>query len=42
MSLKKANLEDVFIELTENDGEKQPPEGRAQTAKEGESEGMSK
>ena len=42
MSLKKANLEDVFIELTENDGEKQPPEGRAQTAKAGESEGMSK
>ena len=42
MSLKKANLEDVFIELTENDGEKQPPEERAQTAKEGESEGMSK
>ena len=42
MSLKKANLEDVFIELTENGGEKQPPEGRAQTAKEGESEGMSK
>ena len=42
MSLKKANLEDVFIELTENDGEKQPPEGRAQTAKEGDSEGMSK
>ena len=42
MSLKKANLEDVFIELTENDGEKQPPEGRAQTAQEGESEGMSK
>ena len=42
MSLKKANLEDVFIGLTENDGEKQPPEGRAQTAKEGESEGMSK
>ena len=42
MSLKKANLEDVFIELTENDGEKQPSEGRAQTAKAGESEGMSK
>lgn len=42
MSLKKANLEDVFIELTENDRKKQPSEGRAQTAKEGESEGMSK
>ena len=42
MSLKKANLEDVFIELTENDRKKQPSEGRAQTAKAGESEGMSK
>lgn len=42
MSLKKANLEDVFIELTENDRKKQPSEGRAQTAKAGESEEMSK
>ena len=42
MSLKKANLEDVFIELTENDRKKHPSEGRAQTAKAGESEGMSK